>query len=209
MAPDFTFILIITIISAMAMVGYIWWRFAGAAAISFFIISGGFSAVMDFVSAFVVENYEYPGQSRLWVFTFILFGWTSMCGSCLFLAEGILARRGLDLITQKNLLWRAPVLTGVIAVILDLFIDPIAVATGYWTWFVKGTVYYGIPLLNFVGWFVLMFLSPLAWLTIIRQQHWGVVKKIISSFAAIIPLTVCSAILSLFLNGLIAVFGVV
>ena len=41
-----------------------------------------------------------------------------------------------------------------IAVVLDLFIDPVAVAAGYWIWLVKATVYYGIPLLNYVGWFV-------------------------------------------------------
>jgi uncharacterized membrane protein len=40
-------------------------------------------------------------------------------------------------------------------VCLDLFIDPVAVATGYWVWFVPGEIYFGIPLLNFVGWFVL------------------------------------------------------
>jgi hypothetical protein len=46
---------------------------------------------MDFLSAFVMRNYEYPGQSPLWVFTYIFFGWIGMCGICLFLAEGILA----------------------------------------------------------------------------------------------------------------------
>lgn len=114
MNPNFTLLLITTICFAVIVVGYVRWRFDRAAAISFFIISGGFSAIMDFISAFAVHNYEYPAQSRLWVFIFILFGWTSVCGSCLFLAEGILARRGLDLITQKNLLWRVPLLTGVI-----------------------------------------------------------------------------------------------
>jgi uncharacterized membrane protein len=207
MTPDFTLLLITTIVFAVIVAGYIRWRFDGAAAISFFIISGGFSAIMDFVSAFAAHNYEYPGQSRLWVFTFILFGWTSVCGSSLFLAEGILARRGFDLLTQKNLLWQAPLLTGIIAVLLDLFIDPIAVTAGYWIWLVKGTVYYGIPLLNFVGWFVLMFLSPLAWIIINRQQQWGFAKRIIASIAAIAPLIVCSALLSILLNRLIAVFG--
>ena len=59
------------------------------------------------------------------------------------------------------------------AVGLDLFIDPVAVKAGYWVWFVSGTVYYGIPLLNFVSWFVLMFLAPLAWIRIARQRQWG------------------------------------
>jgi hypothetical protein len=45
--------------------------------------------------------------------------------------------------------WQLSVPTGVIAVVLDLFIDPVAVAAGYWVWLVHGTVYYGIPLLNY------------------------------------------------------------
>ena len=74
-----------------------------------------------------------------------------------------------------------PLATGAIAVVLDLFIDPVAVAAGYWIWLVKGTVYYGIPLLNYVGWFVLMFLTPLAWILIARQREWGYWRKGIRS----------------------------
>jgi uncharacterized membrane protein len=68
---------------------------------------------------------------------------------------------------------QVPLATGAIAVVLDLFIDPVAVATGYWIWFVKGTVYYSIPLLNYVGWFVLMFLASLGWILIARQREWA------------------------------------
>jgi putative membrane protein len=189
------------------VVTYIWWRFGGAGAFLFIIVSGLFSAIMDFISSFVVHNYVYPGQSRLWVFSFIFFGWTSVCGSCLFMAEGILARPQFNIVTQEKLWWQVPVLTGIIAVVLDLFIDPIAVRTGYWVWSVKGTVYYEIPLLNFVGWFVLMFLASLAWILIMRQQHWKNTKKIIVSFISLIPLIVSSVILSLILNGLIAAIG--
>ncbi len=175
--------------------------------ISFIVITGFFSAIMDFISSFAVHNYEYPGQSRLWVFTFIFWGWISVCASCLFLAEGILARPGYDIITQRKLWWQVPILTGIIAIVLDLFIDPIAVNAGYWIWFVKGTVYYEIPLLNFVGWFVLMFLASLAWIIIIRQQQWNYGKKIIFSIIALVPLIVLSAILSIILNSVITTIG--
>lgn len=207
MIPNFTVLLISTIIFALMVITYIWLRFDVAHAISFIIISGIFPAVMDFVSSFVVHNYEYPGQSRLWVFTFIFFGWISVCGSCLFLAEGILARTGYNIVTQRKLWWQVPVLTGIIAVVLDLFIDPIAVSAGYWVWFIKGEVYYEIPLLNFVGWFVLMILASLAWIIVIRKQQWGYQQKIIVSLIAIIPLIICSVILSIILNSAIAAIG--
>lgn len=207
MTPNFTIILIGGIVFALPVLAYIWWRFGGPDTLAFIIISGGFTAVMDFISSFVVQNYEYPGQSQLWVFTFIFFGWIGMCGSCLFLAEGLLARPGRDMLTQRRLWWQVPLITGVIAVVLDLFIDPVAVAAGYWVWFVQGTVYYGIPLLNYVGWFVLMFLAPLAWILIARHRQWSYWQKGGVALGALVPLVIASVVLSLTLNGAVAALG--
>ena len=123
------------------------------------------------------------------------------------LAEGILARPGNDVLSQPKLWWQVPLLTGVIAVVLDLFIDPVAVEAGYWVWLVKGTVYYGIPLLNYVGWFVLMFLAPVAWILIAQHRQWGAWQKTAVSIAALIPLCIASVVLSLVLNGAIAALG--
>jgi len=130
MTPNFTAILIIGILFALPVLWFIWWRFGGADTLAFIIVSGVFTAVMDFISSFVVRNYEYPGQSQPWVFTFIFFGWIGMCGTCLLLAEGILARPGQDMLTQPRLWWQVPLLTTLIAVVMDLFIDPVAVAAG-------------------------------------------------------------------------------
>ncbi|MEF8811385.1 MAG: carotenoid biosynthesis protein [Bacteroidales bacterium] len=208
MNPNFTLLLISTVIFALLVLLYIRWRFNWADALVFVITTGLFSAIMDFISSFVVHNYVYPGKSQLWVFTFIFFGWISVCGSCLFIAEGILAHRGKDIVSQRKLWWQVPLLTGIIAVVLDLFIDPIAVEAGYWVWSVKGTVYYEIPLLNFVGWFVLMFIAALAWILIIRKQEWNAWRKIIASLIALIPMVMGSGILSFMLNSMIGVLGV-
>ncbi len=123
------------------------------------------------------------------------------------IAEGILAMPGEDMLTQPHLWWQVPLLTGVIAVALDLFIDPIAVAVGYWVWLVPGEVYYGIPLLNFVGWFVLTSLAPLAWILIARRSEWGFWRKGVVATAALLPLFIVSAVLSMVLNGAITAAG--
>ena len=207
MIPNFTVALIIGILFALPVLGFIWWRFGGPDTLAFIIVSGVFTAFMDLISSFVVRNYEYPGQSPLWVFTYIFFGWMGMCGSCLFVAEGILARPGQDMLTQPQLWWQVPLLTALIAMVMDLFIDPVAVAAGYWVWLVQGTVYYSIPLLNYVGWFVLMFLSPLAWICITRHRQWGLWQKVAVAFGALVPLFIVSVLLSLALNGAIAALG--
>jgi hypothetical protein len=206
MAPNFSVALATSILFGLAVLAFVWWRFGLAAALAFAVVSGGFTAIMDFLSSFAAHNYEYPGQSQLWVFTYIFFGWIGTCGTCLFLAEGILVRRGHDLLTQPRLWWQAPLLTAVIAVVLDLFVDPVAVKAGYWVWFVPGRVYYGIPLLNFVGWFVLMLLAPLAWIQIARRPWpgWG---KVGLALAALVPLIIAAALLSTLLNGAVALAG--
>lgn len=207
MTANFTAIFAICILFALCVGGFFWWRFGGANTLAFVVVSGVFTAVMDYISSFVARNYEYPGQSPLWVAVFIFFGWIGTCGTCLLIAEGILARADQDVLTERRLWWRVPLLTAGIAVVFDLFLDPIAVKAGYWVWFVEGTVYYGIPLLNYVGWFVLMFLAPLAWILIARNDHWGAWRKASVSVAALIPLCLASVLLSLLLNTAIAALG--
>lgn len=207
MSPDFTVILVGCVFFSLAVLAVLWWRFGPVDLLVFVVVTGVFAAVMDFISSFVARNYEYPGQSPLWVFSYIFFGWMAMCGSCLLVAEGILARRGYDVLTQPGLWWQAPLLTSAIAVVFDLFIDPVAVAAGYWVWFVEGTVYYGIPLLNYVGWGVLMFLAPLAWVLIARKREWGPRRKLLAAFGALVPLMVASVVLSVLLNGAIGLLG--
>ena len=100
--PDFNLLLAGGIVFALPVLTFIWWRFGGPDTLAFVIVSGAFTATMDFISAFVAQNYAYPGQSRLWVFTYIFFGWIGICGSCVFIAEGIFARRGADMLTQPQ-----------------------------------------------------------------------------------------------------------
>jgi hypothetical protein len=205
--PDFARMLFGAVLFSLVVLGFIWWRFGLPDMLVFIIVVGLFSAIMDSISSFVVRNYEYPGQSPLWVFTYIFFGWMGMCGSCLFIAEGILADPGEDMLSQHSLWWRVPLLTAVLAVVFDLFIDPVAVAAGYWVWFKPGRIYYGIPLLNYVGWFVLMFFAPLAWILIVRRRQWASYHKVGIAFGSLVPLFIASVVTSLLLNGAFAVLG--
>ena len=44
------------------------------------------------------------------------------------------------------------IFTGILLMILDMILDPIAVDEGRWSWSKPGS-YYGVPLFNFLGWF--------------------------------------------------------
>jgi putative membrane protein len=63
------------------------------------------------------------------------------------------------------------------------------------------------PLLNYVGWFVLMVLAPLAWLLVARQRHWRLWHKAALALASLRPLALAAGGLSRLRHRLIAVFG--
>jgi putative membrane protein len=42
-------------------------------------------------------------------------------------------------------------------ILVDLVLDPAAVTSGLWSWNVNG-IYYGVPLINFIGWFMTGFI---------------------------------------------------
>lgn len=50
----------------------------------------------------------------------------------------------------------------------DLVLDPLMVSHGYWTW-VENGLYYGIPLINFIGWWVTSFFILLVFLILGRM----------------------------------------
>ena len=60
----------------------------------------------------------------------------------------------------RSSLWLAPV-DGVLAVAWDAMVDPLAVRAGYWTWAAQDG-FYGVPLSNFAGWFLVVTLLSLA-----------------------------------------------
>ncbi len=66
MTPHFTGLLVGGIAFALPVVAFIGWRFGMSNAVVFVIVSGGFTALMDFISSFAAHNYVYPGQSPLW-----------------------------------------------------------------------------------------------------------------------------------------------
>ncbi|MFH0791746.1 MAG: carotenoid biosynthesis protein [bacterium] len=47
---------------------------------------------------------------------------------------------------------------GLLVTAIDLFMDPLQVIDGNWSW-IGGGAYYGIPVGNFIGWFVVAFIT--------------------------------------------------
>lgn len=62
---------------------------------------------------------------------------------------------------RQNNFWLLPILVlldGLIVVAIDLFMDPLQVKAGNWTWLERGP-YFRVPIGNFIGWFTVAAIS--------------------------------------------------
>lgn len=82
----------------------------------------------------------------------VVFYWSVFIYTSYSMVNGFMSWRGIKLKTSWNLLLTV-VADATILTSIDLFMDPIQVREGAWTW-VNGGPYFGIPTGNFVGWFI-------------------------------------------------------
>lgn len=82
---------------------------------------------------------------------FILIAWVHI---------GYLVLATTTLAWGRSSVWLAP-LDGLLATAWDVMVDPLAVRAGFWTWAPAGG-FYGVPLTNFLGWFLVVTLLSLA-----------------------------------------------
>jgi bisanhydrobacterioruberin hydratase len=75
---------------------------------------------------------------------------------------------------------------GALGVCLDLLEDPIAHHNNWWVWTssLQGIKFYEVPILNFIGWFVLIFFMSLATL-LIERSRFSENRKVLLSITSI------------------------
>jgi uncharacterized membrane protein len=98
---------------------------------------------------------NYPGY-LLWVGLvplWIVLGWFVFAMSGLLIFHNVVLPR-------RRALFQAAA-SGLFALNIDLMMDPIASSNGLWTWTTNIVDILGIPLFNFVGWFMLIFFYDL------------------------------------------------
>jgi len=100
-----------------------------------------------------------------------------------------LAKHAISKIYQKHNFLQIILISitaGCFAVCLDLLEDPLAHYNNWWVWkeTFEGVTFYGVPFLNFMGWFVLIFYMTLATL-LIERSRFSENRKILLSLTSI------------------------
>ncbi|MHB1867400.1 MAG: carotenoid biosynthesis protein, partial [Nitrososphaerales archaeon] len=116
---------------------------------------------------------NYPGY-LMWVGLvplWIVLGWF------VFAMSGFLIFHNIVLPRRRALFQAAA--SGLFALNIDLMMDPIASSNGLWTWTTNIVDILGVPLFNFVGWFMLIFFYDLiAEHTIFNNKPLKLVSKL-------------------------------
>ena len=101
----------------------------------------------------------------------ILLGWSANLVLFLSISEQAVK----EFYSKHNLgsVFLISLLTGVFGVCLDLLEDPLAHHNHWWVWTesTQGITVYGVPVLNFIDWFIILFYMALATLLIDRSWY--------------------------------------
>ena len=108
-------------------------------------------------------------------------GWFFIAYSCVLVAGRVFPRMNL---------WGRAAAGGLIAMGIDLWLDPVATSPEIMNWvWARGDVLliFGIPHSNFVGWFLLIFLFAIFWEKLPQmEKRWGRAKATVNFFLVIL-----------------------
>jgi len=84
-----------------------------------------------------------------------------------------------DVLLPRSRTLAAALFAGLFAVDLDLMIDPVASSNRLWIWIGPSLSFMGIPLYNYVGWFLMIFLYDIIiWNTVIAFRQIKVLSAV-------------------------------
>jgi putative membrane protein len=107
--------------------------------------------------------------------------------------------------------WKILLITAFLVLIADIVLDPAAVALNFWTYKTQG-IFYGVPLMNFLGWILTGFLAALIAMVMLRDTLNDINKPeaMVSSLFLILCFWAPACIyLKLWIPGIIGIFFLV
>lgn len=150
--------------------------------------------------------YEYMWNNYVLNSIFVAIGWISNIYPVMHISLYLVL--GKNYFKHRNVpkiqLFYVAILTGIFAVIYDLFLDPIAVYLGIWSWNCGGP-WYDIPIGNFIGWFFIASTNTFGYLYLSYREQKEKQAILISMF--IIINIIVTESLTIILSQILATIG--
>jgi uncharacterized membrane protein len=149
-------------------------KFYGIRNIVFFIVvTFGISWCLESLSiaiGFPFGNYHYTGPGKIGEVPWIIMPAYLGTGYLSWIIAHILSGKFTPKIEGKQAVL-IPLIGAFVMVMWDLVMDPIlSTAQGEWVW-EDGGLYFGVPLMNFFGWFLTVFLIYLVFVLFLSRQN--------------------------------------
>jgi len=118
----------------------------------------------------------FPGYAGYFVWIGIVPLWIEMGWFIVSASSFVLFH---DVLLPRSRTLAAALFAGLFAVDLDLMIDPVASSNRLWIWIGPSLSFMGIPLYNYVGWFLMIFLYDIIiWNTVIAFRQIKVLSAV-------------------------------
>jgi uncharacterized membrane protein len=131
-------------------------------------------------------------------------GWYFIAYGTIYLVEKVIPEW--DVSTNKGLI-KMSLVAGLLAMNMDLFIDPIMTRNESWYWLTtlnQNLYVLGIPITNFIGWFLLIFLFSMYWNKIASYfETWGRNKTVLVFYVGLVGLLFGTIYLILVIGGML------
>lgn len=147
-------------------------------------------AITEAVSIIVTGSYNYPGFR--WyigpVPIYIALGW----GAIFYITYNLTNFFTQFCINSKLYYLIYAIIAGLLGLIMDLNFDPVSVSLNWWVW-KSGSLYFGVPIANFIGWFFFCFGFCTVY-KIIDLMKWSLFKKALIFYILLIPVFIITSI---------------
>jgi len=144
--------------SLLALGACAWHAIPDRGRLAFLATGVVYGVILEQLVIIAFEAYHYNAADFLLTLgevpLVIGFGWAAI------IYAGFEIARGFDLSARAT-----PPFVALFALHIDLAIDAVAIRVPFWTWTPPG-VWFGVPLGNFTGWFLVAFLFSAAWLAL-------------------------------------------
>ncbi|MGC9516857.1 MAG: bisanhydrobacterioruberin hydratase CruF [Methanomicrobiales archaeon] len=192
------FIIAFSVPSYLALVRWLEWK----KALFLIVVLSVYAIIIEtmaIITGIPYSHFQYSDLIGLKLFGYtpftVPFAYAPLFIGCFYLAS----------ILNENK-WKIIILSTLLVLMVDLVLDPAAVALNFWK-FESGGFYYGVPFTNFLGWIITGFISSAITMVIVKD-YLNIIQKFTGIISSLFLILVFWSFVGLYLGLLVpAIIG--